>query len=1137
MSFLETVDRACTFLGRHRRVSLRALRREFDLDPETLAELSDELVQVQHVAVLEGDVLVWAGQTPPAAPPVDIPSPQRDPRAYTPKHLADKILQSKSALEGERKQVTVLFADVKGSMELAEQLDAEEWHKILDRFFAILTDGVHRFEGTVNQYTGDGIMALFGAPIAHEDHAQRACYAALQLQEELRCYADELRLGRGLNFSVRMGLNSGEVVVGKIGDDLRMDYTAQGHTVGLAARMEQLAAPGDILLTEHTAKLISGLFALRDLGQSRLKGVTEPLRVYQLEGAGRFSRRFEVVRTRGFSRFVGRANEVQSLEAGLARAAEGNGQIIGVVGEAGTGKSRLCHEFAQQCRARGIRVHEGCGVAHGRMIPFLPVLQLLRGYFGITEQDSDHDARDKIAGELPLDETFKDALPLLCEFLGVPDPQRPAPRMDPEARQRQLFEVLRRLTHARGQREPAVILLEDLQWIDGGSEAFLENMVDALPATRTLLLVTFRPEYHADWTQKSYYQQLPLLPLGASAIAEMLTDVLGNDRSLAGVAARIRERTRGNPFFIEEVVQSLVESGTLAGVKSAYQLIKPIDEVTIPATVQAVLAARIDRLMQREKLVLQTAAVIGKEFAESVLARVGDLPAAEVSAALRALLAAEFVYAASLYPEAVYAFKHPLTQEVAYGSQLSERRARVHAAVARALTEVYAARLDEQAALLAHHWEGAGDVVEAARWHERAARWAGVSNPAESLRHWRRVRALLETVSASAESTALSLRARIQILDFGWRLGLSDEEATALFAEGKALATHSGDMRSLAMLIGSYARVRSEAGNAEEAIAHMLEAARVAEQTDNARLKLTLRARLAYSLLTASRYRDALAVAEAAIEWAQADPQLDAERRGFGPSVWLVSFRGFALSWVGRLAEAARELDRGAALARRHGELETLCFNHVWQVELAQFTGDASAAMEHARALVEIAEKTGSEQLRVLEYYEIGAAHCLREEWQAAVEALCRALVLARERRTFLDAEAALLLRLAEAYVGSGEVIAARAAVDEALQVGRQRHNKATEGLAMLDYARIWLRSEGAKAREQIEHGLARALTLIEEAGATSYTPFIHLERAELARLSGDAAARQRELREAHRLFLEIGAPIRAAEVARYLES
>jgi class 3 adenylate cyclase len=462
--------------------------------------------------------------------------PEREPRDYTPRHLSEKILRSRSALEGERKQVTVLFADVKGSLELAERVDAEAWHAILDRFFQILADGVHRFEGTVNQYTGDGVMALFGAPIAHEDHAQRACYAALHLRDDLRRYANELRRERGLDFSVRMGLNSGDVVVGKIGDDLRMDYTAQGHTVGLAARMQQLAEAGKPYLTAETAARVDGYFALEDLGEFQVKGLDGPVPVHALEGVGALRTRFDVSRTRGLSRFVGRAEEAEAIEHALQGAIAGVGRVVGVVGEAGVGKTRLCFEFAERCRARVIPVREAHAVPHGRMLPLLPVLELLRGFFGIGERDGEREVRQKIAGSLLLlDRELEEALPLLFDLLGAPDPERPAMEMDPDVRERRLFGVVRRVVQARSREEPAVILVEDLHWLDGASDAFLATLVEALPGTRTLLLLNFRPEYRADWMAKSSYQQLPLLPLGPEAMDELVGELLGDDPSLDGV--------------------------------------------------------------------------------------------------------------------------------------------------------------------------------------------------------------------------------------------------------------------------------------------------------------------------------------------------------------------------------------------------------------------------------------------------------------------------------------------------------------------------------------------------------------------------------------------------------------------------
>ncbi len=1062
---------------------------------------------------------------------------RKDPHSYTPKHLAEKILTSRSALEGERKQVTVLFADVKGSMELAEQVDAEEWHRIMDRFFAILSEGVHRFEGTVNQYTGDGIMALFGAPIAHEDHALRACYAALHLREELRRYADELRRTKSLNFSVRMGMNCGEVVVGKIGEDLRMDYTAQGHTVGLAQRIEQLAPADSACLTEHTARLVEGFFELRDLGAFEFKGAREPLRVYELRGVGALRTRLDAARARGLSKFVGRADEMKSLEAALQRATEGNGQVVGVVGEAGMGKSRLCYEFAQRCRASGLLTREAHGVAYGKAIPFLPVLELLRGTFGIEERDSDQTAREKIAGRLLLlDKAFDESLPLVFEFLGVPDPERPAQRMDPEARQRQLFAVVKRIVHARSRREAGVILLEDLHWFDVGTEAFLEQLIEAVSGTRTLLLVNFRPEYHASWMQKSYYQQLPLLPLGAGAVGELLRDLLGTHPSLTGLAERIRQRTGGNPFFVEEVVQSLVEAGSLEGSSGAYRLAKPADEVAIPASVQAVLAARIDRLGEREKQVLQTAAVIGRNFSEPVLWGVAKLSEADLAASLSSLKRAEFIYEEALYPEAVCAFKHALTQEVAYRSQLSERRAGVHTAVARTIAELYPDRLDEQAALIAHHWEEGGEALEAARWHSRAAGWTGTSNLAEALRHWQKARILLETVPESAETILLGVMARIQILNVGWRLGGSEEEAATIFAEGRGLATRAGDLHSLALLMAMYGAVRGLAGDIEAYIDYYREAVSAADQTDDAGLKVGCRGPLIVAYYYAGHLREALVLAEQVLAQTREDPRLGADLFGFNVRITALFMRGLIVGNMGRQEEANANLDQALQLARQHGDAENLGWIHGVYTSLAWNSGHKEGAVGRARQGLEIAEKIGSPFSRVVAYYYLGLAHVLSEEWSQAAVALQLALEIARETRTGLAEEPHALAALALAHLGLGHYKQARATAHQALALARRRGTKLYECIAHLGLARVLVQTEGAKAQSAVESALDQAIALVEETGGISRKPFIHEERANLARLTGDEATHDRELREAHRLFTEMGATGHAERLAKELK-
>jgi class 3 adenylate cyclase/tetratricopeptide (TPR) repeat protein len=1059
----------------------------------------------------------------------------RTPRDYTPKHLADKILQSKSALEGERKQVTVLFADVKGSLELAEQVDPEEWHRILDRFFQILADGVHRFEGTINQYTGDGIMALFGAPIAHEDHAQRACYAALHLREELARHAVEVKREHGLGISVRMGIHSGEVVVGKIGDDLRMDYTAQGLTVGLAQRMEQLASPDTAYLTDATASLVSGYFDLTDLGPFPLKGVAEPVRVCQLLGMGELRTRFDVSRQRGLTRFVGRDDDLHALEAALAQCREGNGQVVGVVGEAGVGKSRLCFEFAERCRADGLRVLEGRAVAHGKNLPFLPILQVFRAYYGIGEQDDDRAVREKIAGRmLLLDETFRDALPLLFDFLGVPDSQRPAPQMDPEARQRRLFGVLRRLLQTGRAESPVVTLIEDLHWLDGGSEAWIAEWADTVGGTPGLLLVNFRPEYRADWVQKSYYRQLPLAPLGPEAIRELLDDLLGNDPSIAGLAEAIHERTGGNPFFTEEVVRSLIEAGSLEGARGSYRLVTPIDELAIPSTVQSMLAARIDRLPEREKQVLQTAAVIGREFSEPVLEAISEMPRIELSDALAALKNVEFIYEQALYPVAEYAFRHPLTQEVALGSQLQERRRRIHAAVARAIEAANPAKLDENAALIAHHFEEAGEALEAAGWHRRAAIWAGDNHPGEALTHWRRLRGLLADVPESARVLDLGLEARTQLLWQGSRVGVAEDELLTLFAEGRSLAARSADLRAQVAFLALASAALLLSGRVQESWHAVEDLTRLADSTDDVQPKrAALVVRTAVFRLQ-GRPTEALASADRAMAFIGSGDSAEPLERMTEHR--LLSLRGAALTDLGRLDEAGSTLERALELAREANDLAFVAGSHTGIADLAAARGDPESAIRHGRRAVEIEEAVGSTAGLVMAYAGLGRACSAGQRWSDAEAALTRALSMAEERHAGLGLLPLTLTALARTRLALGDPEVAGAALRQALDLIGRLDMRATEASAQLARARLLLRLEGSDAREEIEAALARALAVVQETGARVYEPELHEVRAELAGLLGDEAGRERELREAHRLYIEMGATGHAERLARELD-
>ncbi|HMA27350.1 MAG TPA: adenylate/guanylate cyclase domain-containing protein [Solirubrobacterales bacterium] len=1052
-----------------------------------------------------------------------------------PEHLAEKVRAAGASLAGERKQVTVLFADVMNSMELAEQCDPEEWRRIMERFFALLCEGVHRFEGTVDKFTGDGAMVLFGAPIAQEKHAVQACHAALHLGEELDRFSAELRREQGLNFLVRIGLNSGEVVVGSIGEDLAMDYTAIGHTVGLAQRMEALAQPGKAYLTENTAALAEGYFELRDLGQFEVKGVHEPLRVYELAGLGRLRTRFEVSRAHGLSPFVGREEECATLESALARAGEGNAQVVCTVGEAGVGKSRLCYEFAKRCRERGIDVWEGHCMARGESLPLMPLLELLRSYFGITDRDTGQAAREKIAGRMVLlDESLKEELPLLFDLLGVSDAERPEP-IDPEARQRRLFAALNRLLVA-SERPAVVLLIEDLQWIDPGSAAFLENLVDGLPGTRTLVIVNFRPGYQAEWMQRSYCGRLALASLGPRASEELLRGLLGEDPSLDGLAEQIRERTGGNPFFIEELVRGLAESGSLIGERGGYRLARPLDGEGIPATVQPVIAARIDRLGEREKQLLRTAAVIGREFTEPVLRRVAGLPEPELRAALRALLNGELIYEQSLVPEPEYSFKHQLIEEVAYRSQLAEPRARLHGEVARAIEELNPDRLDELAAPISRHLEQAGDHLEAARWGARAAAWAWIADPGEALRHWQRVRELTDSAPDSAEAVEMGTWARISIMNFAWRLGAEEAEIRRAFEEARQLAKRSGDVRALAFGLGMYAATRVNAGEPAAYVDMQLEGLRLAEESGDPAVRVASVA-TPWALFVTGRLREALEVMEPWWGLWGEDPSLGSGLGVECPYAFCVWLSAVIRTVRGELTvqKAHEEIERALALALEHADVESAGWAHGTQVWLCWFEGDGETALEHANRGVEIAERTGGSFQGGTAYGYRGLAQVVRGEWDEAIAALERSLEILREARAGLLWEPWQLAWLGEAYLGAGQSDRARESAKHAVDLVLEQGARYLELMPQLALVRVLIGTEGTGARSEIEAALARVSELIEEIGARGYEPFLHEQRARLAELSGDTERREHELREAQRLFEAIGATSRAASLAAEL--
>jgi adenylate cyclase len=1022
----------------------------------------------------------------------------------------------------ERKHITVLFADVAGSMDLQERLDAEVWAQIMGRFVSILAEGVRKFGGTVDKFTGDGIMALFGAPVAQEDHARRACHAAWYLTRAIGEYSQELRSSQGVELHVRLGLNSGEVVVGRVGEDVTLDPTALGHTVGLAQRMEAMAESGKAFLTAHTARLVEGWFSLEDLGPISVKGVREPLIVYALGGP---SPSPPVLHGAGLgvAPLVGRERELAVLEDALAVAMEGHAQVVGVVGEAGVGKSRLCEEFAASVANRGITVRRTAGVSHGKDVPLLPILAYLRDYFGITETHSPEQARATIAARLlDLDPGLDGSLPLVFDFLEVADPDRPAPRLGPEVRMQRVFEIIRRVAERRSEREVLLLVFEDLHWFDPQSEVFLERLIESFPGSRTMVVVNFRPEFQVAWMGRPYYRQLPLVSLGDTAVSHLLGGLLGADLSLSPLLGFVVERTAGNPFFVEELVRSLVEDGTLAGGPGSYRLTRPLHEVKVPPSVQAVLAARIDRLPPENKAVLQAAAVIGRQFPALLLAEVAGTPSFETS--LSVLCGVELLQQAG---DGEYRFWHPLTQEVAYGALVRDRRRSLHATVARALIAADPNRLDERAALIASHFHQADNLLEAARWNDRAAGWALRSDMSEAMRRWAVVVDLSEG-DDSEEAIRLAVRARNRLVRFGARTGTPLDEAGRFYREGRELAERVGDAKLVAGMAFAFGTANVFRGAIREGFDVYLEAVRLAAQTGDAALEaacLSAPARLLHWLGPLS---EGFRLVDRMVKQCGGDEELGVETLGYGVLGYQCLIRSELLALMGEPAQARRWADDGVEIHRRRSEPEFVAWTLTAYADIAHDHTQAQDALAGAHEAMRITEELGNIAVHVAAARALGVAQIALERFEEAVNTLAAALAEARGRGVGLFEESTLLAHLASAHLGASNVEGALQVADEAVEVARRQGAKVVECFARLIRARVLRTSQ--RHLQRAHDDLDRALALVAETGAVAYGPFLH---EELGRLHND----DQRLREALRLYRQIGATGHASRLEGELSS
>jgi class 3 adenylate cyclase/predicted ATPase len=980
MTFEEILDQAIAMLQRRGRLTYGTLKRQFQLDDAALDDLKNELIEGQHLAVDErGNVLVWRGEAapPPAAvvPPPPAPARVQAPLTYTPPYLAEKILTSRSALEGERKQVTVLFADLKGSMELLAERDPEDARQLLDPVLECMMDAVHRYEGTVNQVMGDGIMALFGAPIAHEDHAVRACYAALRMQETVKHYAIEVQRTQGVPLQIRVGLNSGEVVVRAIGSDLHMDYTAVGQTTHLAARMEQMAMPGSILITAEVLRVAEGYVQVQSLGPVPVKGLRDPITVYEVVGAQQGRTRLQVTAARGLTRFVGRDHELETLCQALARAGAGQGQVVAVVGEAGVGKSRLVYECVRSHHTQGWRVLESTSVSYGKATPYFPVIELVKRYAQVAERDDTRTIRAKVSGQVvTLDEALQDTIPALLALLEVLPDDSPFRLLEPPQRRQRTLTALKRVLLRESQVQPLLLVCEDLHWIDAETQALLDSLVESLPTARLLLLVNYRPEYQHGWGSKTYYTQLRLAALPPASVNEFLHALLGDASSLAPLKQLLIARTEGNPFFLEESVRTLVETEGLVGVPGAYRLAHALTAIQVPATVQAVLAARIDRLPPEEKRLLQTAAVLGTEVPFLLLQAMAEAPEAALQRGLAHLQAAEFLYETRLFPDLAYTFKHALTHEVAYNAVLLERRRVLHERAAQAIERLLQDRLPEHYPKLAHHYSRSGNTAKAVDYLHRAGQQA-VERSAynEAISHLTTAIDLLTTLP---ESQARHQQELVLQIALGTALrstkGSGAPDVGQAYARARELCQHVGEepegsvptqSRQTSQLFPVLAglrvfySVRGEHQTSRELAEQLLT---VAQYGHDPALLLQAYSALGNCLFFLGEFVAARVHLEAGM--ALYDPQQHRALTflyGHDAGASCASYTAFVLWMLGYPDQALHTGQVALTRARELLSPSTLANILVFTTTLAQFRRDAHAAQEYGEAIIAIAREQG----------------------------------------------------------------------------------------------------------------------------------------------------------------------------------
>ncbi len=1054
--------------------------------------------------------------------PPSIPESQfGTPESYTPRHLAERILTSKASLEGERKQVTVLFADLKGSMELLADRDPEEARKLLDPVLERMMEAVHHYEGTVNQVMGDGIMALFGAPLTHEDHALRACHAALRMQDAIHRYREDLQGSHGMEVQIRVGLNSGDVVVRAIGNDLRMDYTAVGQTTHLAARMEQLAAPGTILLAPATRQLVEGYVQVEAGSPVSIKGLADPVIVYTLTGASAQRTRLQATAVRGLTRFVGRETEIEQIRGAFALARDGHGQIVALVGEPGVGKSRFLYELTHSDGIQAWLTLEAASVSYGKGSSYLPVIDLLKGYFKLHERDSHHEIREKVTARLrSLDHALGSILPALLALLDVPVEDASWKGLDPPQRRQRILEAVKLLLLRESREQPVLLVFEDLHWIDAETQALLDGLVEGLPAARLLLLVSYRPGYHDGWVGKACHGQVRLDALPPASTGKLLSALLGEEPGLEPLKRLLVKR--GNPFFIEESIRTLVETHALAGERGAHRLIRPIETIEVPSTVQVILAARIDRLPEADKQLLQTAAVIGKDVSLALLHAVAERPEDAVQQGLRRLQAADFLHEKRPAPDVEYTFKHALTHEVTYGTLLQKRRRMLHARIVGAIEPGYPDRLIEHVERLAHH-AVRGELWEKAVGYLRQAGAKALTRSAnrEAVGCFDQALAALGRLPEARETLEQAVDLRFGLRTALFPLG-EFERVLACLREAEGLARTLDDQRRLAQVSVSMCQHLYVISRPGEALGFGESARTIAESLQDVPLQVTGNLYLGVACLATGDYRQAELLLGKVLQLLDGDRS----RERFGlpgfPAVMARAYLTWILADLGRFEEGIVHVEDGILRAETLGHPYSLASGCWILAYLHIVRGKLDGALGLLERGLALSREWTLTFYSVLNTASLGYVRALSGQIAEGLPLLEQAL-RALESMGLRLFQPLVLVYLGEAYVLADRLDDAHDCATRALALAREGGQRGHEAWALR------LLGEVAAAHEPPERATDHyrdALALAAELGMSPLVAHCHLGLGNQYRRTGGSQQAREHLETATTMYRDMGMPL-----------